>query len=198
MDMEKPEFDLHSLLDACKPKVGNTLFIAVDGHGGSGKSTFANLLSRRLGATLIRTDDFAGWDNQFDWWPLVIDKVFNPIQSGVISLSYERSKWWANHHPEPVIDQLVTPIMILEGVSSSRREFREYLSLCIFVDTPKEVCIQRGIERDKATGTSEEELVKMWNEWFRQEDIYILRDEPQKYADIVVDGTKPFGEQIKF
>ncbi|MDB5160983.1 MAG: putative uridine kinase, partial [Candidatus Saccharibacteria bacterium] len=40
--------------------------IAIDGHGGAGKSTLAENLSRELGAEIIHTDDFATWDN-FRW-----------------------------------------------------------------------------------------------------------------------------------
>jgi uridine kinase len=88
--------------------------------------------------------------------------------------------------------------MILEGVSSSRSEFRDYTSLSIFVDTPKDVCLERGVRRDTGTGKSVEELTKIWEEWFIEEDVYIKRDNPEENADIVIDGTKPFEDQIKF
>lgn len=190
------QIDLAHIRTTIKPKVGNTAFIAVDGHGGSGKSTFAQLLSEKLEAQLIRTDDFAGWDNPLNWWPFVIERVFEPIKNGVKTLSYPRSKWWENHYPEPVTDQPVTSIMILEGVSSSRKEFRDYISLSIFVDTPKKVCLQRGVERDGGTGKTKEELSAIWEEWFKEEDEYMQRDNPKANADIIIDGTRPFTEQI--
>lgn len=189
-------FDIPSAIAARKPKVGNVFFIAVDGHGGSGKSTLATWLGQRLGAQVIRTDDFASWDNPLNWWPLVIERVFEPIKNGAKTLSYSRSKWWDNHHPEPVVDQPVTDIMILEGVSSSRKEFRDFVSLSIFVDASKEVCLQRGVERDTGTDKSKEELTEIWNKWFEEEEEYITRDNPRNHADIVIDGTKPFEEQI--
>lgn len=180
-----------------KPKVGEVTFIAVDGHGGSGKSTLAKLLSERLSAEVIHTDDFAGWDNPLNWYPNVIKEIFEPISNGDKTLSYQPASWWENHHPDPVINQPVTDIMILEGVSSSRREFRDYISFSIFVDTPKETCLQRGIERDTGTGKSKEELAKMWEQWFAEEDAYIKRDSPKENADLVTDGTKPFDDQIE-
>ena len=87
--------------------------------------------------------------------------------------------------------------MILEGVSSSRKEFRDYISLSIFVDTPREISLRRGIERDINTGKTAEEVNRMWEAWFEEEDTYIQRDNPKEHADIVVDGTKPFDEQIE-
>ena len=201
MDTEKIE--IRKLLASKVPKVGEILFIAVDGHGGSGKSTFATWLGKNLSAEVVRQDDFASWDNPLNWWPLVIEKVFTPIQNGSKTISYARSKWWENHNPEPVVDQPVTnqPVtnpMILEGVSSSRREFRDYISLSIFVDTPEGLCLQRGIERDMSTGKTREELTQIWNEYLKEENEYIERDQPKIHADIVIDGTRPFDSQIDF
>lgn len=172
--------------------------IAIDGHGGCGKSTLAKLLSKKLAAEIIHTDDFAGWDNPENWWPLVIERIFEPIRQGDKLLNYPRSKWWETHNPEPVINQPVTKVMILEGVSSLRKEFRPYISYGIFVDTPRDVCLQRGFERDKGTdGKSDAEIMAMWKKWISSEDKYIARDKPKEFADIVVDGTKDFEVQIK-
>lgn len=179
------------------PKVGNTRFIAIDGHGGSGKSSLADLLAKRFNAEIIHTDDFAGWDNPDNWWPLVIERVFEPIKSGALTLNYPRSKWWETHNPEPVVDQTVTNIMILEGVSALRKEFRPYLSFGIYVDTPLEICLQRGFERDKGQdGKSDDEIRRMWQDWYEKEEVYIARDDPKAFADLVLDGTRPFEEQL--
>jgi uridine kinase len=168
-------------------------FIAIDGHGGSGKSTLAKLLSEKYGAEIIHTDDFAGWDNPLNWWPLVIEKIFDPIKYGEKTLSYPRSKWWESHHPEPVVDQQVTPIMILEGVSSLRKEFRPYICYGIFVNTPRSVCTNRGFERDKGQdGKSDDEIKAMWRKWYQAEKQYISQDDPKGFADLLIDGTKKF------
>src|SRR5712671_104219 len=133
--------DLREVLRFRHPKVGNTLFIAVDGRGGSGKSTLAKYLSEKLNAEVVRTDDFASWENPFDWWPLLIEQVFQPIRNGTWTLHYPRASGWGNLRPKRVAGQPVTEIMILEGVSSSRKEFREYISLSIFIDAPKDICL---------------------------------------------------------
>jgi uridine kinase len=179
------------------PKVSSTRLIAVDGHGGSGKSTLAEMLSKKFNAEIIHTDDFAGWDNPENWWPLLIERVFEPIKNGAHTLSYPRSKWWETHNPEPVVNQPVTDIMILEGVSSLRKEFRPYISFGIFVDTPTEICLQRGFERDKGQdGKSDNEIKQMWQQWYQKEEVYITRDNPKDFANLVLDGTKPFEEQL--
>lgn len=179
------------------PKVGNVRFIAIDGHGGSGKSTLANLLAEQFSAEIIHTDDFAGLDNPENWWPLVIERVFEPIKNRATTLSYPRSKWWETHNPESVVNQPVTDIMILEGVSALRKEFRDYLSLGIFVETPIEICLRRGFERDQGQdGKSDDEIKQMWQKWYEKEEVYMARDNPKMAADLVVDGTKPFEEQL--
>lgn len=190
--------NIREILSSKTPSVGNTLFIAVDGHGGSGKSTFAKLLGEKLGAQIVQTDYFASWDNPLNWWPLVIQYVFEPIKNGATTLNYPRSKWSPDHNPEAVIDQPVTPIMILEGVSSLRKEFREYIGYGIFVDTPKGLCLQRGVERDLTYDykKSREELTEMWNKWFGDEEAYFKRDNPNAYANLVIDGNQPFEGQI--
>jgi uridine kinase len=188
-------FDLESILESRPARAGTTKVIGIDGHGGSGKSTLAALLSGRLGAGVVHTDDFASWDNPKDWWPLVMELIFEPLKSGVRTLSYPRSQWWPGHKNDPVVDQLVTDALILEGVGSLRREFRQFLSVAIFVDASREICIERGITRDAAMGTKEE-VLQRWNRWFDDELGYMTRDEPEGFADIVLDATVPFEQQL--
>jgi uridine kinase len=188
-------FDLALILEQRPPKAGAIKMIGIDGHGGSGKSTLAAYLGGRLGAEILHTDDFASWDNPKDWWPLVVERIFEPLQAGARTLSYPRSRWWPGHMPEPIVDQPVTAVLILEGVGSLRREFRQFLSVAIFVSTPKEVCIERGTARDAAMGT-QEEILEQWNRWFDDEMGYLARHESEQFADIVVSGTMPFEEQV--
>jgi len=185
-------------LQATNPKVGAITFIAVDGHCGSGKSTLAKLLAQKLNAEVIRTDDFANWDDMYDWWPMVVEKVFQPILGGSKTLTYQPTSWWKDHHPKEVSNQPVTNIMMLEGMSSARKEFQDYISLSIFVDTPKHICLVRGVARDVGNGKDKEELAILWEKWLAEEDVYLKRDNPKEKADIIVDGTKPFEEQISF
>ncbi len=173
------------------------VLIAIDGRGGSGKSTLAKLLAKKFSAEIIHTDDFASWDNPTEWWPLVIEKVFLPIKNGAIALNYPRTKWWENRNPEPAINQPVTRVMILEGVSALRKEFRPYISCGILVDAPIEVCRQRVVERDKTTDESPEKIKELWAEWLKDENDYFERDRPERVADIIIDGTMSLHEQVK-
>jgi len=84
---------------------------------------------------MFAIDDFASWDNPVNWWPSLIDCVLDPIHHCARTLSYPQSQWSREETRDAVRDQPVKPVMILEGVSSARREFRSYLTYAIWVDT---------------------------------------------------------------
>jgi len=157
--------------------------VAVDGHGGAGKSTLAAKLSEMLGAETVHTDDFASPENPVHWWPRLLDEVLEPVARGATSISYERSSWGPQHTPEPVREQPVTSMMILEGVAATRREFRPYLAYAIWVDAPKDICIARGVDRDG------EAMRDQWERWWREEEAYIRDHQPLHFVDTVVSGT---------
>jgi uridine kinase len=187
--------DVESLLQGKPARVGRAKLIGIDGHGGAGKSSLADLLAKKLQAEVLHTDDFASWDNPKNWWPLLIEQVLEPMAAGAASLSYPRSKWWEGHDREPIVDQPVTDAMILEGVSSLRSEFRRYLSLGVFIAVSREICLERGIARDAGMGTREK-ITKQWEKWFDDESGYIERDHPEEFADVIIDGTLPFEDQL--
>lgn len=189
-------FNISKKLKELQPKTGDILFIAIDGYAGSGKSTLAKKLSKKLDAEIIHTDDFASWDNMFDWQDILIEKVFSPIKNGTKKLTYQPNSWWDAHNPEKVIDQPVTPIMIVEGVASFHPKLKDFISLRIFVNTPEKVCFERGVERDVATGEDKEKVVRLWKEWLEVERAYMEKHNPKNQADIIVDGNTPFDEQI--
>jgi uridine kinase len=175
--------------------VGNTRFIGIDGRGGSGKSTLAALLARELDAEVIHTDDFASWDNPLEWHQSLIDRVFVPIAQGARTLDYMPSKWWDSHVPQPVVGQQVTEVMIVEGVSALRRELRGYIAFGIFVETAREICMQRGLQRDLSAGHAPDMIHELWTKWAAEEDRYLARDAPADHADLIVDGSRAFKEQ---
>jgi uridine kinase len=117
--------------------------------------------------------------------------VIEPTMAGANSISYPRAKWWPEHNPEPVINQPVTSLIIVEGVCSSRNELRDYMTIKIFVDTPRNICIERGLARDRGMGgKSEREIIDQWNQWLKWDDEYFAKDDPKSIADIIADGTK--------
>ncbi len=149
------------------------------------------MLSKKLSAEIIHTDDFASWENPMDWWIMTIEKVFEPIAGGAKVLNYKRSSWAVFHKSKSAVNQPVTKIMIIEGVGASRKEFDKYIGLSIFVDTPKDVCLKRGMERDN--GQYHNDALKMkWREWNKTEEEHFTKDDTKNRALIIVDGTNNF------
>lgn len=175
----------------------NPIFISIDGHGGSGKSSLAKMLAESLGAEIIHIDDFTGVGAKTDWYKALINKVINPSLNGAKLLSYPRAKWWPEHMPLPVVNQRVTSVMIIEGVCSSRVELRSYMTVKVFVDTPRSICVERGVARDKGMGgKSDEEILAQWHQWLKWDDQYFAKDDPKSAADIIVSGINSYEKSL--
>ena len=117
--------------------------------------------------------------------------------SGAVSRYDEHRKLIVEEANDIGTAYLRIDLLAPEAQPGLRQEFRDYMSLGIYVDTPFDVCVQRGFERDRGQdGKSDEEIKRMWTRWYEDEETYIRRDNPQHYADIVLDGTKPFAEQL--
>ncbi len=163
------------------PSCGPVRLVAVDGPGGAGKSTFAARLAAALGdAPAIHTDDFAAWDVPIEWFPRLREQVVEPLTAGRPG-RYQRYDWvrreLAEWHDVPP-----APVIILEGVSAARREIAEQLAFAVWIETPADLRLVRGIERDG------EELRSFWNDWIRAEEAHFAVDHTRKRADLVVTG----------
>ena len=172
--------DVLAAIRACKPPAGvRTRVVAIDGHGGAGKSSLARLLAGELGAPIVHTDDFASWEDPIDWWPLLIDRVLEPLAQGHVA-TYTPTSWGGPERAPIVIEPAET--VLLEGVTASRRTFRPYVAYAIWVETPPELCLRRGLERDGM------EALGDWQRWIAEEDKYVAGERPADHADVVLAG----------
>ena len=176
---------LHSLVQATASCVAadgvRTRIVGIDGHGGAGKTTLAAKLAHELGAEVVHTDEFASWSNPVDWWPRLLTEVLTPLAAG--ETAFYQPTQWDEHVRDPAVIH-AGGIVLLEGVTATRVEFRPYLAYAIWVETPREICLRRGLARDGESSSPQ------WETWLDREDRYIARDQPQFYADATVDGTK--------
>ena len=174
--------DVIQAIRSSRPPEGvKTRIVAVDGPGGAGKSSLARWLAPRLDAEVVPTDDFASWDNPVDWWPQLLELVLKPLAAGDRA-SYQPTSWDGNERGPVGVEPSGT--VILEGVTSSRQLFRPYLAYSIWVATPREVRVRRGLERDGA------DAMTHWKRWMEAEDQYIGRERPEERADLVIRGDK--------
>jgi uridine kinase len=177
--------ELRDLIDTIRasdaPAGVKTRIVAVDGAGGAGKSSLAELLARRLDAPIVHSDDFASWENPVDWWPELITHVLEPLAAGR-SASYRPTSWGGAEKPPVVIEPAA--FVILEGVTASRDAFRPYLTFSIWIETPREVRLRRGLQRDGLHARAQ------WEDWMQAEDRYVERERPAERADRVLPGDQ--------
>lgn len=180
------------------PNNGRFFLIAIDGRGASGKSTLTSYLK-----TLLPDFTYIFYDDYFEpaksaeiWGAFNRDRfesdVVGPLQQSN-RFTYRPYAW----HTRPNIaprDITVGKGLVLEGCFSF--SFRLDWDLKIWVETPRQLCLKRGIERD-TKNVGYQKAVRGWRDiWLPPEDEYISRIQPLKTADIVLDGAKPFELQI--
>jgi uridine kinase len=167
--------------EAARPVApSSTSIVAVDGFGGSGKSTLATRILAERDSTLVHTDDFAAWDNSLGWWPRLLEQVLAPLSHNERA-RYQRYDWDARelaewHSIEP------SGLVVVEGVSSSRDVVRPYLSLAVWVDAPRELRLERGIERDG------QGMRDAWLSWMADEDEWAATEDPRAHASLIISG----------
>ena len=167
---------------AAPARLGGVRLVAIDGPSGSGKSSFADQLVAELpDAELVRTDDFATWDDPVSWWPRLVDGVFLPLSQGRPG-RYQRTEW-VDGIPRPGrhIDVRVPGVLLVEGVSAGRRSIRPRLSYLIWCEVPDPVeRLARAVKRD---GEDSRQHLTNWQAfevgWF------------------TVDGTRPAVDHVR-
>jgi uridine kinase len=173
--------DLCAAILARDPPAGvATRIVAVDGHGGAGKTTFSAALAAALGAHELHTDDFAGWDLP-DWPERLLAEALEPLARGVAATFVAST--WGGVPERPPITVPAGGTVVLEGCSAARALFRPYLAYAIWIETPRDLCLERGLARDG------EQMRVHWERWLADEDAYIERERPQDYVDRIVHGS---------
>jgi uridine kinase len=159
------------------------VLVGVDGLGGAGKSTTTNYIKRNiLNTTVIEADDFYISELARLDWDRVLEQVINPFKKNSSAL-YQRFDWntksleeWHKVKPEGVV--------IVEGVYALHEKLRDAYDYKIWVETPHEIRLQRGLERDG------EKARDQWTkEWMPKEEEYKRVQKPHEAADIIIDGT---------
>lgn len=134
----EPQQSLESLareLAALSPSLGPVRLIGIDGHAGSGKSTFAGRLAGALGgAPVLRLDDVATHEEPFGWPGRLRSQVLEPLAAG-------RAAHWTPYDwverrfgPPRVLEP--APVLLVEGVGAGRWALRPHLARLLWMETP--------------------------------------------------------------
>jgi AAA domain len=180
----RPVADLAAEIRA-RPWPGPVRLVAVDGRGRSGKSTLARALAAACdSAPVIRVDDFLYWHDIDGWWPRLDHEALRPLLAG--SPARYRVRDWA---ADPLGQGLAgwaeiqpAPIVIVEGVTSSRRAIAADLTMALWVTAPRAERLRRAEAREGP------QRLPLWLEWMALEDEFFTRDGPAQRAAHVVCG----------
>lgn len=166
-------------LRALPPSCGPVRLIAVDGHAGSGKSTFADRLAEALGgAPVIHLDDLATHDELFEWTGRLLDQVIAPLSRGE-GAHYEPYDWNLRRFgPRRLLP--AAPVVLIEGVGSGRRALRPHLARLLWMDRGPEESWARGRHRDGS------DLSDFWDGWTVAEIRHFSEDPSRPYADTLI------------
>ncbi|KAB1150804.1 hypothetical protein F7R91_02150 [Streptomyces luteolifulvus] len=171
--------ELASRLRRLPPSCGPVRLIGIDGHAGSGKSTFAGQLARALaGAPVLHLDDIASHDEMFGWTGRLLAQVIEPLGRGE-SAHYATYDWRARRFG-PTHTLPPAPVILLEGVGAGRRALRPHLAQLLWMELPHEESWTRGRSRDG------EEQREFWAGWVRAERRHFAEDPSRPYADLLV------------
>jgi uridine kinase len=164
------------------------VLIAIEGFGGSGKTTLAEQLKGALqDAYTINIDDFIikakltepSWDKgAFDRERLE-QQVLIPATTGK-DIAYQKLNWASDTLSEPIAVTKVA-YLIVEGISSYHPNIAKYYDYKIWVDTPIELAKQRGHARDGSN-----ENAQHWDLWAENDLKYQQKYHPEQQADFVV------------
>ncbi|MDT9699433.1 hypothetical protein [Streptomyces sp. P17] len=171
--------DLAARLLRLPASCGPVRLIGIDGHAGSGKSTFAERLARALGgAPVLRLDDIASHDELFDWTDRLLAQVIEPLSHGQTA-HYTPYDWRARRFRNPVALP-PAPVVLVEGVGAGRHALRPYLAFLLWMDLPQAESWARGRSRDG------EEQREFWDDWVAAEQKHFAVDPSRPFADALV------------
>ncbi len=165
-----------------EPRCGSTTVVAVDGHSGAGKTTFAAELGQVLGCDVVHLDSlYPGWDGLVGGVERLTAEVLGPLARGEVA-AYRRWDWERDGLGE-IVHVPAERFLLVEGAGASAGEAGRYAAVRVWVEADEPTRRHRGIARDGAA------YAPHWQRWAAQEAALFNRDGTRARADVYVDTS---------
>lgn len=178
---------------------GRVIIVALDGHSGAGKSTFAAAIAPMLDAAVVHGDDFyrdmpeadrvelsraQGVDRYFDWERLRVEALTTLVRRR--QARFRCFNWVAGRGLTSPVTIDPRDVVIVEGVYSARPEFDDLLDLKVLVETVSEDRDQRRQQRLRTVSRTDP---RGWDaRWDAAERLYFESIRPRNTFDLIVSG----------
>ena len=163
--------------------------IAVDGRGGSGKTTLAAALAAVVpGTGILHVDDLSWNEPLFAWDDLLVAALTQIHGTGALNLT--PPAWPAHGRAGALVIPGGAPLVVVEGTGAGMRAVTDLIDLHVWVQTDDDVAETRGIVRDTEEGVNgdAEETIAFWHYWMDAERRFFSADRPWQRADVIVSG----------
>ncbi len=167
------------------PTLGGARLLAIDGPAGSGKTTLARDVSKRLAASGTRVDVLS-LDDMYDGWggldpalsARVVAQVLRPLAAGRPA-RWQRYDWAAGDFGE--WRELAPPdVLVLEGCGSGARAQAPYTTLLVWLETTPDEALARMLERDGS------EVLDHLAAWRLSEQRHFAVNDTRQRADLII------------
>ena len=172
-----------ALVPAVRAVAASNPVILIDGRSGAGKTSLARLLVARWPLTgrvqLVALDSlYPGWDGLDRGVDIAREQILVPHARGFVGV-WQRWDWEDGtsaeaHAVDPSLPLIVEGSGLLNPVTARLGDVR------VWLESPPAPRKRRALSRDGDTYRPH------WEQWARQEDRHVARDDPAKLATHVI------------
>jgi len=192
-------------------KENEVIFVAIDGVDASGKTMFADEISKcPTSRPMIRlsVDHFhhprekrmtqgemspiGYYEDSFNY-EFIIREVFEKVRSGIFEIHPKSFDYRIDKRIVEETQKLMIPsnaIILFDGVFLLRHELNEYWDIRIFLDVSFETVVERAMMRDLDYFKDEAILLEKYNNrYIPGQKLYLKKEHPMTKADIVINNN---------
>lgn len=187
---------LHKILETIKstPQKTATKLIAIDGLGGSGKSTFAkNIAAINPSIKIAELDKFPHLPKEHPYHPAGAQTRVNlqRFEKEVLipltldkEARFQNTFWWETDEKPKWFTIQPGDLVFVEGCYSFHKDIRQYYDFSIWIECAADIAMKRAISRDGEKGRAIWEEVHAPNE-----KKYVEAQQPQNFVDLIVSNS---------